>query len=108
MIAWSSVENRTNGIPVVERLQSGLDGLRHTKRKESIRMARVDDKAVIKEAIREVMSERAVTYANGAVQFANTITDSWSSVINAFDAFFLRNFIEDQPPEAAEPILNAR
>jgi hypothetical protein len=71
-------------------------------------MARVDDKRLVKDAVRELMTERAVTYANGAVQFANSITESYAAVINAFDAFFLRNFLDDQPNEATEPILNAR
>lgn len=71
-------------------------------------MARVDDKRLIKDAVRELMTERAVTYANGAVKFANSITESYAAVINAFDAFFLRNFLEDQPKEATEPIINAR
>src|SRR5882724_4121750 len=66
-----------------------------------------DDKELIREAVKEVLNEMAVTYANGAVKFANTLTDSWSGVINAFDGFFLSNFIEDQP-EAAQGILEAR
>jgi hypothetical protein len=71
-------------------------------------MPRENDKRLIKDAIQEVFSERVVTYANGAVQFANAITESWAGVINAVDGFFLRNFVDDQPPEAVEPILKAR
>jgi hypothetical protein len=65
------------------------------------------DKKLIKEAIEELWDERAVTYANGAVKFANAITDSWSGAIQAFDGFFLRNFVEDRP-EAAKAIIEAR
>jgi hypothetical protein len=65
------------------------------------------DKKLVKDAVKEVFDERAVTYANGAVKFANAITESWSGLINALDGFFLRNFIEDQP-EAAKAILAAR
>jgi len=71
-------------------------------------MARAADKRLIKDAVDEVFTEKAVTYANGAVQFANAITESWAGVINAVDGFFLRNFMDDQPPEAVQPILNAR
>ena len=65
------------------------------------------DKELIKEAVREVWDERAVTYANGAMKFANGLTDSWSQLIDAFDGFFLRNFLEEHP-EAAKDIIKAR
>jgi hypothetical protein len=65
------------------------------------------EKEQMKEAVKEVLDERAVTYAQGAVQFANAVTASWSGLIDAFDGFFLRNFVEDQP-EAGQAVLDAR
>ncbi len=67
----------------------------------------MSEKQTIKDAVKEVLDEKAVTYANGAVKFANAVTDSWSGLINAMDSFFLRNFVEDQPG-AAKDVLNAR
>jgi len=70
-------------------------------------MPRNDAKELTKQAVNEVLNEKAVTYANGAVEFANALTDSWSGVINAFDGFFLRNFVDDQA-QAAQGVLKAR
>src|SRR4030095_13173984 len=67
-----------------------------------------NDKRMVKDAVRDVITERTVTFGNGAVQFVNAMSESMARAVDAFDDFFLRNFLEDQPGEAADPVLNAR
>jgi len=61
----------------------------------------------LKRALKEVIDERLLTYANGASAFSDKITSSVSQMIDAFDAFFTRNMVEDQP-QAALALLEAR
>ena len=62
---------------------------------------------LVKQAVRDVFNEKAVTYAHGATEFANEATDAIAKFIDAWDNFMLRNLAEDTP-EAAKSVIDAR
>jgi hypothetical protein len=66
-----------------------------------------DERQDVKQAVREVMDEIVITYANGATTFADSMTTSVSTMIDSFDDFFTRNLMADKP-KAAEAFLDAR
>jgi hypothetical protein len=69
--------------------------------------AREVEKDLVKEAMREALDELAVTYTQGAVKFANALTDAMANVVNAWDDFFVTNLAEDRP-ELARTVIDAR
>ena len=59
------------------------------------------DKEIVKAAVREVMDELTVTYANGAGTFLDSAIKSLADVSDSFDEFYTNNLSKDKPAIAS-------
>ncbi len=55
----------------------------------------------VKLAMREVMDDLSITYAQGAGTFLDTVITSAARVADAFDQYYTRNLEKDRPQAAA-------
>ena len=71
------------------------------------RGSRDESHEAVKQAVREVIDETLVSFANGANQFASDVTKSLSAISDSFDEFFTRNLRDNSAP-TADAFIDAR